>query len=332
MECDVCGEEFASEHGVDVHKGAAHDMPWQDEDTLREMYLGDGMSTYEIADELDTSAKRISKWLGKFDIEARDKATANGGYNFSKQELARLYHQDRMTTVEIGDEYGIDPSCVNRQMDRMGIERRDPSEYDCPTGEDHWAWERVEAHCGGCGEAMEVRPSRLENHSAVYCSSSCKPFFGRKSTTGKETVCCDTCGSEIERWPSMINEYNYCNPDCGSEGPHYKSGEDHHRFKGAHGDYCGPNWQEKRKERLEFDGYGCVVCGMSQEQHREKWDVGLHVHHIKPRRDFRGEDGSIDWGEANDIENLVSLCASCHQDWEYIPVQPQIQHPVIQDD
>jgi 5-methylcytosine-specific restriction endonuclease McrA len=47
------------------------------------------------------------------------------------------------------------------------------------------------------------------------------------------------------------------------------------------------------------------------------------VHHIRPLRVFKEEYDEPEWYElANDLDNLVSLCASCHHKWEGIPLRP----------
>lgn len=62
----------------------------------------------------------------------------------------------------------------------------------------------------------------------------------------------------------------------------------HYRFEG------------NRKLALERDGFKCVHCGMTDEQHREKWGRPITVDHI-------------DVNEKNNaLENLQTLCLSCH--------------------
>lgn len=82
VECEICGEEFTSEHAVSLHKPAAHDMPWQDEDKLREKYVEEGYSSRELAEEWGCSKMPILKALEKFGIE---KTTP-------KSERAPTYH------------------------------------------------------------------------------------------------------------------------------------------------------------------------------------------------------------------------------------------------
>ncbi len=63
----------------------------------------------------------------------------------------------------------------------------------------------------------------------------------------------------------------------------------------------GPNWQKQRNQTRARDGYRCHICGTA-EQGREH-----DVHHKIPFRRFTS------YKEANHINNLVTLCRSCHQ-------------------
>lgn len=76
----------------------------------------------------------------------------------------------------------------------------------------------------------------------------------------------------------------------------------------APNDY-GPNWQEQRRKTLERDGQRCRTCGATARP-----GAGLHVHHIRPFRDYGYIPGKNDaYKVANQLENLVTLCASCHR-------------------
>lgn len=68
----------------------------------------------------------------------------------------------------------------------------------------------------------------------------------------------------------------------------------------------GPTWQKQRKLALERDDHTCQLCRAS--------GTLLHVHHIKPFREFgyiRGENRRDE--VANRVENLITVCPSCHQ-------------------
>jgi DEAD/DEAH box helicase domain-containing protein len=71
----------------------------------------------------------------------------------------------------------------------------------------------------------------------------------------------------------------------------------------------GPSWPQARKAARARDGFICRQCGAPERAGRAH-----DVHHLKPFRTF----GYIP-GEnrndlvANDLDNLVTLCPSCHQ-------------------
>jgi DEAD/DEAH box helicase domain-containing protein len=74
----------------------------------------------------------------------------------------------------------------------------------------------------------------------------------------------------------------------------------------------GPNWEQQRKRARARDGYRCRHCGVP-----ERPDRAHDVHHVQPFRTFgyvRAGQGRNDrYLEANRLENLVTLCRSCHQ-------------------
>jgi hypothetical protein len=70
----------------------------------------------------------------------------------------------------------------------------------------------------------------------------------------------------------------------------------------------GAGWTQAREKALNQAGRKCGDCGMSQEEHRSQWSVGLHVHHIKPVRQFE------QYQKAHTLDNLVPLCIDCHSD------------------
>jgi DEAD/DEAH box helicase domain-containing protein len=74
----------------------------------------------------------------------------------------------------------------------------------------------------------------------------------------------------------------------------------------------GPNWQQQRERALARDGYQCRTCGSEARPGK-----GLHVHHIRPFRDYGYIAGNNEaYRLANEIENLVTLCPSCHRQAE----------------
>jgi DEAD/DEAH box helicase domain-containing protein len=71
----------------------------------------------------------------------------------------------------------------------------------------------------------------------------------------------------------------------------------------------GPNWQEQRKKVLARDEYRCRTCGSEARPGN-----GLHVHHLRPFREFGYIPGKNEaFIQANDLDNLITLCPSCHR-------------------
>ena len=118
----------------------------------------------------------------------------------------------------------------------------------------------------------------------------------------------DTTLSTVSRW---MGEHGIETQLGGIKHPEWKGGESL--------DY-GPNWLEQREKRIEKDGGKCVVCHQTREGHINEHGIDLHVHHIKPINSFDEETG---YEVINGLDNLITLCVSCHRKWEGIPIRPQ---------
>ena len=70
----------------------------------------------------------------------------------------------------------------------------------------------------------------------------------------------------------------------------------------------GPSWPAARNAARARDGYVCRQCGAPQREGREH-----DVHHVRPFREFGyipGENRNDRL--ANELDNLITLCSSCH--------------------
>jgi len=65
------------------------------------------------------------------------------------------------------------------------------------------------------------------------------------------------------------------------------------------------NFNGLRKVALKRDGYKCMKCGMTQEEHFDKWGCSLIVHH----KDSNGRYKEV---PNNILDNLRTLCKVCH--------------------
>ena len=63
----------------------------------------------------------------------------------------------------------------------------------------------------------------------------------------------------------------------------------------------GASWEKQRNRARERDQYRCMICGLPETNKPH------HVHHKVPFRMF------TDINKANELENLVTLCSTCHR-------------------
>lgn len=71
----------------------------------------------------------------------------------------------------------------------------------------------------------------------------------------------------------------------------------------------GPNWPQQRAAARARDGFRCAICGAAEPPNRQH-----DVHHKRPFRAFNYVPGvNQAYREANQLDNLVTLCRSCHQ-------------------
>ncbi|APX98583.1 hypothetical protein BB347_17945 (plasmid) [Natronorubrum daqingense] len=69
----------------------------------------------------------------------------------------------------------------------------------------------------------------------------------------------------------------------------------------------GVDWTKQRRKCLNRDNHTCRACGTT----KSKIGKNPSVHHITPRSQFNGTPR-----EMNSLDNLVSLCPSCHGKFE----------------
>jgi 5-methylcytosine-specific restriction endonuclease McrA len=160
-----------------------------------------------------------------------------------------------------------------------------------------------------------------------FCSVKCRQAYisynkGKYSYKwSKVNIPCEVCKEDVERQPSAVRERVFCGSECyaywlsenrsGENSPTWRGGADPHR---------GVNWAQIAEEIRERDGYVCAECGSRQLERRHD------VHHIIPWRFFDDMD------KANDHDNLITLCRSCHSKQEshnWIEVPTDLQHKIV---
>lgn len=176
---------------------------------------------------------------------------------------------------------------------------------------------RVEVRCAACGVAFEKQAAHAAKSEQHYCGRACY-FESRKH--GEERQCA-TCGNAfwVPPWIAKRRDTQrgrWCSMACYTRsafqrahqqraGKLVPAGERHPLWRGGNGLYYGPNWREQARVARERDGHTCQDCGLTQRRPL------LDVHHLVRRRSF-GDDFEL----GNRLENLVTVCKTCHSQRE----------------
>ena len=174
---------------------------------------------------------------------------------------------------------------------------------------------RVDIECDICGDEFNVK--HAEKDTRRFCSDEChtewrkEAYSGKSNHNYKEDIesTCEWCEETYTASAYKEGSTRFCSQECMIEWrSHEYSGEDHPRWKDNDDYYRGPNWYRQREKARDRDGNECQNCGSGDQ---------LHVHHIIPFKSFD------DYREANKLQNLITLCASCHHqvEWGSITVQ-----------
>jgi len=69
--CSVCGNEFETENGRNIHRGKTHGNPWDDVEKVERLYHEEGLSQSEIAEKFGTSRSNIQNTMDRNGISKR---------------------------------------------------------------------------------------------------------------------------------------------------------------------------------------------------------------------------------------------------------------------
>ena len=173
-----------------------------------------------------------------------------------------------------------------------------------------------------------------KRHNGKFCSMACYLTMRRlQHKSIKKTVKCNTCGKLFLLFPYQIKKKNFCSHQCtitrinktcevcgkgfivqkrhakqrfcsnACDGK-FHSGVNSPRYVNGLGVLWidkGKNWNTQRLKAIKRDSFTCQNCGTIPQRRKL-----LHVHHKIPYREFSNYE------EANRLENLICLCASCH--------------------
>jgi len=323
-------ERGANQYTVD-------ERPWTDEDTLYELYVERGLGAPTIADRLGCGKKTVYRWLDRHDIETCSQTVPEPLK--SEEELHHLYWEKELSTNEIADALDCGNTTVHRWMEKHDISRRNvggcadapwrdedtlrelyvnqrlstqevADEFGC-TGSAIFRWlKKHDIPIRSQSEGQQLNTPELRDEELLrdlYVSQELS------TRTIAERIGCSshTVSRYLRKYDIETRESDWKIAAEGEENPSWKGGHQHG---------YGYNWEAQRAKARKRDGYQCRRCGMTQAEHIEETKLRLHVHHIERKESFVNEDGEFDPDEANCLDNLITLCASCHYRLEGLPI------------
>jgi transposase-like protein len=198
------------------------ERPWQDKDTLVELYVEEGLTTTEIGEKLDCGEGTVWRWLDKHDIPRRNRGPKRTHTELSDPDwLREQYVDEKKTAYEIAQELGCSDVNVYYWMNKHGLETRSEHNGQLLADErladkswlrekhydDQWSYRKIASECG-------VHPSSvqqwMERHGLEYQAKK-EDYYGpnwdeqreaRLDRDGWECVVCGMTNAEHEK------EYN----------------------------------------------------------------------------------------------------------------------------
>lgn len=177
--------------------------------------------------------------------------------------------------------------------------------------------------CVHCGETFEIYP--FQEGKRKFCSRECSDEY-KKTLRGPETAnyqggkvvaICEECSQPFGYYERKGEDNPiYCSRECyDATKSERMKGQNNPVWRGGWHHYYGANWDEQRAKALERDNHTCQRCG----KHTSEQERSLDVHHKKRIGWFREEYDAPEWWEkGNELNNLVTMCPSCHKtiEWE----------------
>ncbi len=153
--------------------------------------------------------------------------------------------------------------------------------------------------CVECGQVFTRRPSRV----GKFCSPKCyfKKIARDREQATRELVCafCKTSFTRTSGFMHRKQKRVFCSSSCSHQ---YHTGSQSQHWRGGTIGWRGVGWKRICQTVRDRDGNICRWCGKSSVENGR----ALSVDHVRPWRECESE------AEANRLENLVSLCLSCH--------------------
>jgi len=304
LECPVDDCEYSTEtnRGLSIHASQKHpdleyDFTSRETDTCD--YCGE---EYKYYPSRRNQEGRENYFCG---VECADEFKAKDGLDTKCTECDKNIHIPPSQIDEV-DGYEQKNYFCSKDCE-SSFKSREWSKEDHPS----WNGGKVSVTCNQCGKEYKVRQSK--ENTAKYCSRECATLG---YSVDKKEYECVNCGDTVMKKPYNVKcDVTTCSGECfGEYISSIRSGEDNSYWRGGKIQYYGSNWKDQREKALERDNYECQDCGMSRDEHYKKYNSGFDVHHKIPLRNIIDENNPTikQFEDAHSLDNLVTLCKSCH--------------------
>lgn len=155
-------------------------------------------------------------------------------------------------------------------------------------------------NCEYCG--AEFKDSKQARKR--FCTKQCWYAWHRGEQHPqytKATLECEWCGSSFSRnlYELTKVKHYYCSYACSGKARSVQMRGGNTPNPSTY--YQLAAWRRLRKDIINRDK-GCLVCGLTEEQHLQRFGRSLHVDHVVPRKD----------GGSDESDNLQTLCCKHH--------------------
>lgn len=216
---------WLNRHDIETRKRgdtrSTSDTPWRDEDTMRQLYVEEGLSTYQIGEELGCSYQTAHDWLERHDVETRESPTQKAEKKRPPKEELREKYESGLSTEELGEEYGVPQQTAWGWLEQYDIDRRLPGHL--LSGEDSYAWveENIQTEygplwreqrekaierdgeCVRCGMSREEHKEAIGRDITVHHLRKARKFEDLEDAHDLDNLItlCLPCHQAVERFP-----------------------------------------------------------------------------------------------------------------------------------
>jgi RNA polymerase-binding transcription factor DksA len=299
IECPVCEGKYSVE-GLGVHLSAQHDNQEVREALVSHLkYAAEGLDKPPTRREIDDiDGPSHGMYSARF-----------GSWNEALETAGFSPHQVKPDYCPSAEEVTDEIENVTEELGRLPTQKEMNKIGEFSS---NIASERFGSWTGAL-EAADVpnpdrRYNRIEDEELLEYLRDLGDRLGRPPIKADlEKYSARVYWNRFGGWLSALQKAGF---DVGRGRPDVPvpTGEDHWAWvEGTEETTYGKGWNEEKRTKVRRrDGFRCVRCGVAQEKHQALYGRRLDVHHITPARD-------VDIPERrNSIDNLVSLCVSCH--------------------